>query len=443
MRTRAALSFLVWLVPLAAQEPPKVVALSPGLLACDVDAATTKTLTVTFDQPMYNTGWSFCGGGPNFPKFVGKPQWKDEKTVLVEVALEPDHDYSLGLNGPTAHNFQSRKGVALVPVQWNFSTLPKVLPDPKEQRPRNEKAFGKLVEALDGAYSYRDLRVRDWDKRVAAAKPALLGARTDKAFAGATAALLKPTEDIHLSVHCGQSELPTGTRSVDTLWRRELLDQYFKVEEAGKNAWCGRSDDGIGYLVVKGWDGSVNLDAIEQALAGLRGCKAMVVDARPNCGGDELMARRIAAWFVDGKKVYAKNRIRERPGKDGFGPVLERAVTGNADPHKRIACPIAVLTSRYVMSSNESFVMMLQQARACTVIGQPTYGSSGCPKPHDLGNGVTVLMPSWQDLRLDGTCFEGEGLKPDVLVECTGEQMAPKDPILEKALAILRGKVGK
>src|ERR1041384_1153551 len=98
MRTAAALSFLVPLVPVAAREPPKVVAFPPALLACDVDAATIRTLTVTFAQPMITTSWSFCGGGPNFPKFSGKPQWKDEKTVVVEVTLEPDHDYTLGLN---------------------------------------------------------------------------------------------------------------------------------------------------------------------------------------------------------------------------------------------------------------------------------------------------------------------------------------------------------
>jgi C-terminal processing protease CtpA/Prc len=132
-----------------------------------------------------------------------------------------------------------------------------------------------------------------------------------------------------------------------------------------------------------------------------------------------------------------------KAGKDGFGPVLERALSGNQEDDKRFKGPIAVLTSRYVMSSNESFVMMLQQAKDCTLVGLPTYGSSGNPRQFDLGNGVTVVMPSWQDLRLDGTCIEGEGIKPDVLVECTAEKLEQADPILEKALELLRKKVGK
>jgi len=151
----------------------------------------------------------------------------------------------------------------------------------------------------------------------------------------------------------------------------------------------------------------------------------------------------VASWFVEGTKVYAKHRTRVRAGKNGFDPVMNRALTGNKDAAHRLDVPIAVLTSRYVMSSNESFVMMLQQAKDCTTVGQPTFGSSGNPKPFDLGNGVTIVVPSWQDLRLDGTCFEGEGLKPDVAVECTAEQLEQKDPILEKALELLRGKVAK
>jgi C-terminal processing protease CtpA/Prc len=95
------------------------------------------------------------------------------------------------------------------------------------------------------------------------------------------------------------------------------------------------------------------------------------------------------------------------------------------------------------MSSNESFVLMMRQAKDCTVVGQKTYGSSGNPKAHELPNGVTIFLPSWQDLRPDGTCFEGEGLAPDVEVAAEPKDFEEKDPILEKALEILRGKMKK
>jgi len=251
--------------------------------------------------------------------------------------------------------------------------------------------------------------------------------------------MLQPTQDLHLYLRIGESTFGAGSRAVDPLFRRKLLDRYLKVQEAGKNALYGRTDDGIGYLMVGGWE-NLDMAAIERALGELRDAKAIVVDARPNAGGNEDLAQQVAAWFVDGTKVYAKNRYRTGAGKNAFGAVLDRSLRGNSDPQKRCDKPVAVLTSRYVMSSNESFVMMMKQAKDCTTVGQPTFGSSGNPKPFDLGNGVTAVIPSWQDLRLDGSCIEGQGLAPDVLVEADAQQLEKKDPILEKALEILRAK---
>lgn len=421
---------------------PKVVERSPAHLCCDVDAATTVELVVTFDQPMSQSSWSFCGGGPAFPKGTEKPVWKNDRTIVLKVALEPDHDYQLSLNCPAASGFRSKKGTPLPPTAWTFSTLPKDLPDQKQQKPRNKQALAKLQQTIDGVYSHRDLRVHDWKKLWAEATATLQGAKTDKAFAAAAAMALQPTADIHLYVRCGDQTFPTGTRAIDSLFRADLVPHYVAVKPCGDAALVGRTDDGIGYLMVRSWTRELDLDALDAALAGLRDCKAMVVDARPNSGGDEGLAQRVAAWFVDGIRVYAKNRYRNGPGKDAFGPVNDRSLAGNG-ADKRLRGPVAVLTSRYVMSSNESFVMMLQQSKDCTLVGQPTFGSSGNPKPVDLGNGVTIVVPTWQDLRLDGTCIEGEGVQPDVVVPCTAAQLQTEDPILAKALQILRGKLAK
>jgi hypothetical protein len=434
-----------WLValPLAAQEPPRVVTRVPAHLAADVDAAATTRLEITFDRPMRTQGFSFCGGGPSFPEFESSPTWQDPRTIVVEVALEPDREYSLSLNCLAATNFRSQQGVALAPTPWSFTTLPEELPDPRRQRQRNEKALAELIAILDQSYAHRDLRVHDWPGLIAAAKPALLEAKTDRAWTAAAARMLQPTDDIHLSLRIGESVYPTGTRAVDPLFRRALVERELKLAPAGKQALHGRTDDGIGYLLIGAWTGDLDLDAVDRALGELRSCKAMVIDARPNSGGDERLAQHVAAWFVSGRKVYAKNRFRVQAGKDGFGPVQGRSLTGNADAARRFEGPIAVLTSRYVMSSNESFVMMLQQAQDCTVIGQPTFGSSGNPKLFELSNGATVVVPTWQDLRLDGTCIEGEGIAPDLLVEVTPADLERADPILRRALEVLRAKIAK
>lgn len=428
-------------IPAAQEAAPKVVSCEPPHLAVDVDAATTKTLVVTFDRAMQTSGFSVCGGGEKFPKMKSRPRFDSPTKLVLEVELEPDHDYAMSLNCPSAQNFVSKDGVRLAPYPWSFTTAPAKLPDQRQQRQENRAALAKLRELLASRYSYYDRKVKSWPKLFAAHEKAIVEAKTTRGFASAAAAMLAATEDIHLHLRLGERTFAAGRRSVDSLYRGHLPAKYFDVGPAGDNGLAGCNGDGIGYLMIAGWTSAEDIAAIEAALAKLRDCKAMVVDVRPNSGGDERLAQRVAAWFVTGTKVYAKNRYRERAGGDGFGRVLERTVTGNAEPEQRLSMPIAVLTSRYVMSSNESFVMMLRQADDCTVVGQPTYGSSGNPKPHELPNGVTVFLPSWKDLRLDGSCFEGEGLAPDVEVAVDPAVLADRDPILERALEELQQKL--
>ena len=100
---------------------------------------------------------------------------------------------------------------------------------------------------------------------------------------------------------------------------------------------------------------------------------------------------------------------------------------------------IAVLMGRANMSSCEAFLLMMKQVPNCKLVGDRSYGSSGNPKPIELGNGVTVWLPSWKALRPDGTCFESKGIKPDVFVRAANAQQIRKnDNILEAALDLLR-----
>lgn len=423
---------------LVAQEPPKIVSLEPAN-GGEVDAKTTVKLVIRFDQAMEKDGFSLCGGGPQFPKLKGRPTWQDDKTLVAECELEPDHEYRLGINCPAAQNTRSKAGVPVASTPWSFTTLPSKLLAAAEQKARNQKALDVLKKALAEKYSHRDRVVKDWSKLEAELGKQALAAKTDRGFAAAIANGLRPTQDLHLWFKIGEQTFGTGSRAVDPLWRRPLIEQQFKVAPVGKQALAGRSADGIGYLMIASWNQDVDPEVIGGAITELLDTKALIVDARPNSGGNESLAQRVASWFVDGTKVYAKCRYRERAGKDGFGKVLERTVTGNTDG-RRYDKPIVVLTSPYVMSSNESFVLMCKQAKDCTTVGQPTYGSSGNPKPVELGNGVTAFIPSWQDLRLDGTDFEGEGLAPDVLVPCTPKDLETHDPILQKALELARSK---
>ena len=105
-----------------AEEPPRIVALAPVAGATDVDPATSE-IVVTFDRDMAR-GFSWTGGGPDYPPIAGgqKPQWRDSRTAVLPVKLEPGHYYRVGINSKSHKNFRSAAGVPALPSAIYFTT---------------------------------------------------------------------------------------------------------------------------------------------------------------------------------------------------------------------------------------------------------------------------------------------------------------------------------
>ena len=100
---------------------PSVVRMEPANGASNVSTQLA-ALVVTFNEPMAE-GFSWTGGGPNFPEATGPAYWSaDHMTCVMPVRLKPNWSYRLGLNSPSFKNFRSASGKPLTPVQWTFST---------------------------------------------------------------------------------------------------------------------------------------------------------------------------------------------------------------------------------------------------------------------------------------------------------------------------------
>jgi len=193
---------------------------------------------------------------------------------------------------------------------------------------------------------------------------------------------------------------------------------------------------GIAYVCLRSWPAG-QPEVIEPAYRVLRramaGGQPLIIDVRANGGGAEPLAARFAGRFIGRSVCYAKH-FRRRAGQF-IGPIKRWLKPARAG--WRFRGRIAVLVGAGTVSSCESFVLMMRQVPGCRLIGQPTAGASGNPKPFDLGNGVVVFLPSWQDMDLDNNCLEGRGIEPDVLVGLETEPVAGKDPVLAAALRFL------
>ncbi len=428
----------------AEADAPRVVELSPENGATDVDPAITR-MWIKFDQDMGTSSHSLCGGGDSFPEIVGTPKWTDARTFVIRVKLKRDHDYELSVNCQSFQNFRSAEGVAVQPVPWSFATAEKSKKKSRAKRKKlNKRCLGELMGVLHEEYSYYELRGIDWKALAKQHRKKIHAAKSTRSWVNRVVTMLGEAKDMHLWVDYKKKRTPTFVRRIEPNFHIDGVRAVLpSVKQRNACVITAKTDDNIGYILIStlGNNRAKQIGGVQEILDELKDCKSLILDLRPNGGGNEMLAMPIAAWFVKGKKTYAKHVYRDADGKDGFGSVQLRTMTGNQPP-RRFDKPIAVLMGPSNMSSCEAFILMMRQGENVTLFGGTSYGSSGNPKAHLLDNGVTVYVPSWKAMRPDGTCFEGEGIKPDIEVEAKPDEFKKGDPVIERALRSLRRRTG-
>jgi len=427
--------------------PPKVIKASPDNGDTAVDPS-LKELRIEFDQDMDKRTWSFCGEGPQFPEITDKPRWKTSRVIVVPVKLQPDHAYRFSINCPSATNFISAVNVPaeIYPIafrtdQGSIAKALKTLADREVLSiGANAKSAKSLRRLIDEEYSYRDLRKVDWDKLFKIYTPKLSAAEGTADFTAIARELLGHAKDVHLSLQVGRTPLATYPRRYAPNYKLALFEKIVPVWQKRSDAVnTGRFDDGIGYILIMTWGPAkpTDLEPAYSALGEFADAKGVIVDVRPNSGGDKALAREFAGCFVAQSAVYSKNTSRDKESKSGFGKVYKRSVKPNkSKPAYR--GKVAVLMGEGCLSSCESFLLMMRHGAKAKLVGDRSFGSSGNPQPHKLPNGVFVFLPSWKDMQPDGTLIEGKGIEPDLAVKPKKGDFKDADPVLDAALKYLR-----
>ena len=433
---------LLFLTAAASGSPPRVIKTVPENDAQDVDPK-LKQIRVVFDQDM-TTGrnFSICGGGPKFPEIIGNPRWVSKRTIAMRVKLLPNHEYQFSINCPSAKNFRSVQGEAAEVYPIQFRTGPGRGNDEAETLTvaANAEAIAELRRAIDENYSYRDIRQVDWDKLFEEKTDELKRAKTPEKFATIAGELLANAKDKHIWLYVGEqrfgSYVNPVTPNANFSKLKELVPKWRKRSAV---VFTGQFEDGIGYILIDSWarNHSKALEQTYEAIWEFADALGLIIDVRGNSGGAEPLAQQFAGCFIDEPKVYAQHVYRTVDEPGGFTKPQNRILEPNKR-RPRYRGKTVVLMGLVNMSSCEAFLLMMKQVPGCKLIGETSQGSSGNPKPTDLGNGVTVFLPSWKAMRPDGTCFEGEGIIPDISIKTTQAELLSRDPVLDAGLKLLR-----
>ena len=166
------------------------------------------------------------------------------------------------------------------------------------------------------------------------------------------------------------------------------------------------------------------------------GAQKLVLDLRGAGFGELSEGIKVAELFMKGGVVakVAGARAEEK--------VL------NADPARAVwDRPMAVLTDNGTSGAGEIVAAALLDAGRASVVGAPTFGRAPIQRAVALPEGGLVLTVA-RYVSPKGTAIHGKGVTPSVIVQEKPDEDAPEgapagDPILEKALEVLRGDVVK
>lgn len=301
------------------------------------------------------------------------------------------------------------------------------------------EAWDHLVAHVVATYPFDD-PARDaprFEAHAARARPGAAAAPDRRAFTSALIGLLSALEDPHVAVSVDGKAMPTvSPPELPRVWNFDLVKA--RVEGSMltmRGVQVVGLGGGIVYINISTWQ--LPKETVERLLATLdeiTGARGVIIDVRPNTGGNEAFARAVASRFASAEVVYAKHRYRLGPG---YGPWVERRLAPDARATNLRGLPVAVLQSRWAMSSNEGFVAMMRALPNATTIGTTTRGASRDPKPLTLTTDIEVIVSRWQNALPDGTLTENVGIPPQIAVDAPESAYASADPILAKALEVL------
>lgn len=345
----------------------------------------------------------------------------EKMTVDYENEIPKRRFFSVNLEAGTAKyysNFEDR----IVKQDQPFS---------KEQA---GEAFDKLWQEYDRNYAMFAIKPDvDWDALGRQYRSKAIDCDTAYEFALVCTEMLGHLRDLHIWVSVDGVDLPVFNRPRErnaNFSARELI--VGKIEKAGDNISWGIAEDKVGYIAIDSWSGDVD-EKFEVIIEEMRDTRGLILDVRLNGGGGEPLAQNVAGRFADKTYTYAYSQVRKGPKHSDLSSKQARGFETRGP--WRYDRPVIVLMGQLCMSSNESFISMMDQCPQVTTMGDRSCGSSGNPKFIELPAKISISLPQWIDLLPDGRLLEERGIEPDVKFPTKAEYFeGDRDDLLKAAI---------
>jgi hypothetical protein len=227
------------------------------------------------------------------------------------------------------------------------------------------------------------------------------------------------------------TDLPSFARRLTDDLRGVLHDKHLAVfaetnrpalsvaSIPGGEAGIVRADrlaGGIAYLEIAGFSNPWSFKpALDRAMAGLKGSRAVILEMRGNHGGDPASVSYLVSHFVPAGKRIEINRIVWR--KAGTTDLTRKPFFSERTPVSFAGRPVYVLIGGHTFSGGEELAYDIQTLKLGTLVGETTGGGANPGQSVPIGHGVMAFIPTGRaESPVTGSNWEGRGVQPDVQV---------------------------
>jgi carboxyl-terminal processing protease len=190
------------------------------------------------------------------------------------------------------------------------------------------------------------------------------------------------------------------------------------------------AEGSIGYIRVTGFSDNAAEqfhDALAEDLAADR--SRIILDLRGNPGGYVTAARRIASEFLASGPIFFEEFAG---GRQEQTDALSGGLATGDDVR------LVLLIDRGSASASEIVAGALKDRGRATLVGETTFGKGTVQQWIELPDTGALKLTIARWLTPERHWINGEGIAPDVAVELPPELAADEDPVLDRAVELLR-----
>lgn len=312
-------------------------------------------------------------------------------------------------------------------------------------------------------YPFFEAKGIDWSAVRAKYRPRVRPDMSDDALFGLLAEMIRPLNDAHTAIRTPDGKLYEGVRPGTTFPSEELeaqLRPYIESTALKGVAYTPYANDRIGYADLPGRIGYLRIiaflgygnipdynaertalnAALDQALAGAKNLRGLILDLRINGGGSDQLALDVASRLTDKPFFAYFKRARNDPA-DPTRFTKPQPFFVQPSNRPRYAGPLVILTGGSQMSAGETFTeAMMNRTPRPIRVGQNTQGVFSDTLQRTLPNGWEYILPNEEFRTLDWKAFDGPGIPPDIRVPVfTPEELNHhRDTAFTTALTLLK-----